>query len=114
VTDGGMRVWHFNGVITTYGKRDCRNSWRYASLAVNRGAIKWGFTVYFGHYYAISNDGRCAIFTKYSVCCYVFSAVYISRQNIPGENIRSASGFFIAGNPFVKNKGFPFLHFRLI
>jgi hypothetical protein len=46
VADGGMRVWHFNGVITTYGKRDCRNSWRYASLAVNRGAIKWGFTVY--------------------------------------------------------------------
>jgi hypothetical protein len=45
VADGGMRVWHFNGVITTYGKRDCRNSWRYASLAVNRGAIKRGFTV---------------------------------------------------------------------
>ena len=41
-----MRVWHFNGVITTYGKRDCRNSWRYTSLAVNRGAIKQGFTVY--------------------------------------------------------------------
>jgi hypothetical protein len=40
-----MRVWHFNGVVTTYGKRDCRNSWRYASLAVNRGAIKRGFTV---------------------------------------------------------------------
>jgi hypothetical protein len=46
VADGGMRVWHFNGVITTYGKRDCRNSWRYVSLAVNRGAIKRGFTVY--------------------------------------------------------------------
>jgi hypothetical protein len=45
VADGGMRVWHFNGVITTYGKRDCRNSWRYASLAVNRGAIKRGVTV---------------------------------------------------------------------
>ena len=40
-----MRVWHFNGVITTYRKRDCRNSWRYASMAVNRGAIKRGFTV---------------------------------------------------------------------
>ena len=46
VADGGMRVWHFNGVITTYGKRDCRNSWRYASLAMNRGAIQRGFTVY--------------------------------------------------------------------
>jgi hypothetical protein len=23
VADGGMRVWHFNGVITTYGNRDC-------------------------------------------------------------------------------------------
>jgi hypothetical protein len=45
VADSGMRVWHFNGVITTYGKRDCRNSWRYASMAVNRGAIKRGFTV---------------------------------------------------------------------
>ena len=41
-----MRVWHYNGVITTYGKRDCRNSWRYTSLAVNRGAIKRGFNVY--------------------------------------------------------------------
>ena len=41
-----MRVWHFNGVVTTYGKQDCRNSWRYASLAVNRGAIKRDFTVY--------------------------------------------------------------------
>jgi hypothetical protein len=41
-----MRVWHFNGIITTYGKRDCRNFWRYASLAVNRGAIKRGFTVF--------------------------------------------------------------------
>jgi hypothetical protein len=40
VADGGMPVWHFNGVITTYRKRDGRNSWRYASLAVNRGAIK--------------------------------------------------------------------------
>ena len=28
------------------GKRDCRNYWRYASLAVNRGAIKQGFTVF--------------------------------------------------------------------
>jgi hypothetical protein len=46
VADGGMQVWHFNGVITTYGKRDCRNSWRYASLAVNRGAIQRGFTVH--------------------------------------------------------------------
>ena len=46
VADGGMRVWHFNRVITTYGKWDCRNSWRYSSLAVNRGAIKRGFTVY--------------------------------------------------------------------
>jgi hypothetical protein len=41
-----MRDWHFNRVITTYGKRDCRNSWRYESLAVNRGAIKQGFTVF--------------------------------------------------------------------
>jgi hypothetical protein len=45
MVDGGMRVCHFNGVITTYGKWDCRNSWRYASLAVNRGAINRGFTV---------------------------------------------------------------------
>jgi hypothetical protein len=30
-----------------------------------------------------------------------------------GKNIRSASGFFIAGNPFVKIPGFLFLHFRL-
>ena len=30
-----------------------------------------------------------------------------------GKNIRSASGFFIAGIPFVKNSGLSFLHFRL-
>ena len=59
-----MRVWHFIGVITTYGKRDCRNSWRYASLAVNRGAIKQGFTVHVFEYSLFENiscgknDGR--------------------------------------------------------
>jgi hypothetical protein len=41
-----LQPWtEYFSVITTYGKRDCRNSWRYASLAVNRGAIKRGFTV---------------------------------------------------------------------
>ena len=30
----------------TYGKRDCRNYWRYASLAVYRAAIKLGFTCF--------------------------------------------------------------------
>ena len=49
VADGDMRVWHFNGVITTYGKRDCRNSWQYVSLAVIRGAIKCGFTAPLTH-----------------------------------------------------------------
>jgi hypothetical protein len=53
-------------------------------------------------------------FLRNNPSAVVYSAVYISRQNIPGKNIRSASGFFIAGNPFVKNPGFPFLHFRLI
>jgi hypothetical protein len=30
-------------------------------------------------------DGRCAIFTKISVCCYVFSAVSMFRQKMPGK-----------------------------
>ena len=42
-----------------------------------------------------------------------FSGLYFPPKH-SGENIRSASGFFIAGNPFVKSPGFPFLHFRLI
>ena len=51
-----MRVWHFNRVITTYGKRDCKNSWLYASLAVNRGAIKQGFTIYSAYLHDASLD----------------------------------------------------------
>ena len=43
VADGGMRVWHFNGVITTYGIRDCRNSWRYASFGGESRDNKAGF-----------------------------------------------------------------------
>jgi hypothetical protein len=39
------------------------------------------------------SDGRCAIFTKYSVCSYVFSAVYISRQNIMGKIFGAHLGF---------------------
>ena len=42
-----------------------------------------------------------------------FSGLYIPPKHSE-KNIRSASEFFIAGNPFVKNPGFPFLHFRLI
>ena len=41
-----------------------------------------------------------------------FSGLYFPPKHY-GKNIRSASGFFIAGNPFVKIPGFPFLHFRL-
>jgi hypothetical protein len=32
----------------------------------------------------------------------VFSSIYIFCQKNSGENFRSASGFFIAGIPFVK------------
>jgi hypothetical protein len=42
-----------------------------------------------------------------------FSGLYFPPKH-SGKNIWSALGFFIAGNPFVKNPGFPFLHFRLI
>jgi hypothetical protein len=42
-----------------------------------------------------------------------FSGLYFPPKYY-GKNIRSASGFFIAGNPFVKIPGFPFLHFRLL
>ena len=36
-----------------------------------------------------------------------FSGLYFPPKHY-GKNIRSASGFFIAGNPFVKIPGFPF------
>jgi hypothetical protein len=42
-----------------------------------------------------------------------FQHLYFPPKN-SGKNIRSASGFFIAGIPFVKNPGLSFLHFRLI
>ena len=41
-----------------------------------------------------------------------FSDLYFPPKN-SGKNIRSASGFFIAGIPFVKKPGLSFLHFRL-
>jgi hypothetical protein len=37
------------------------------------------------------------------VCCCFFSDLYFPPKN-SGENIRSASGFFIAGIPFVKDR----------
>jgi len=40
-----MRVWHYNEGFYMERKRDLIISWRYASLAMNRGAIKQGFTV---------------------------------------------------------------------
>ena len=42
-----------------------------------------------------------------------FQRLYFPPKH-SGKNIRSASGFFIAGNRFVKKPGLPFLHFRLI
>ena len=42
-----------------------------------------------------------------------FQRLYFPPKH-SGKNIRSASGFFIAGNPFVKKPGLPFLHFHLI
>ena len=41
-----MRVWRYNEVFYMERKWDLIISWRYASLAMNRGAIKQGFTVY--------------------------------------------------------------------
>jgi hypothetical protein len=36
----------------------------------------------------------------------------LKRSKNSGENIRSASEFFIAGIPFIKDPGLSFLHFR--
>ena len=44
--DGDMRVWHYNEGFYMERKQDLIISWRYASLTMNRGAIKQGFTVY--------------------------------------------------------------------
>ena len=44
--DGDMQVWHYNEGFCMERKRDLIISWRYVSLAMNRGAIKQGFTVY--------------------------------------------------------------------
>jgi hypothetical protein len=52
-------------------------------------------------------------FYEIIVCCCFFSDLNFPPKN-SGENIRSASGFFIADIPFVKNPGLSFLHFRLI
>jgi hypothetical protein len=52
---------------------------------------------------------------QYEIICLLlcfFSDLYFLPKN-SGENIWSASGFFIAGIPFVKNPGLSFLHFRL-
>ena len=70
--------------------------------------------------YLPSNYFNVSIF-RWSLChfyeiirlllCF-FSGLYFPPKHY-GKNIRSTSGFFIAGNPFVKIPGFPFLHFRL-
>ena len=41
-----MQVWHYNEGFCMERKRDLIISWRYVSLAMNRGEIKQGFTVY--------------------------------------------------------------------
>jgi hypothetical protein len=41
------------------------------------------------------------------------AVMFFQRFIFSGKNIWSASGFFIAGIPFVKNPGLSFLHFRL-
>ena len=75
---------------------------------------------FFLNSYLPSNYFNVSIF-RWSLChfyeiirlllCF-FSGLYFPPKHY-GKNIRSASGFFIAGNPFVKIPGFPFLHFRL-
>jgi hypothetical protein len=44
--DGDMRVWHYNEGFYMERKRDLIISWQYVNLAMNRGAIKQGFTVH--------------------------------------------------------------------
>ena len=46
LADGDIRVWHYNEGFYMERKQDLIISWRYASLAMNRGPIKRGFTVY--------------------------------------------------------------------
>ena len=82
VVDGGMRVWHFNRVITTYEKRDCRNSWRYASLAVNRGAIKLGFTAFPKIVLKKSERGMPNYFQSIQGLCWVPTVVRYPWYNV--------------------------------
>ena len=53
------------------------------------------------------------VFVHFSSVIYGFTRLHMWFLKYSGKNIRSASGFFIAGNPFIKIPGFPFLHFRL-
>ena len=67
--------------------------WNYFNVSI----FRWSLC----HFYEINRLLLC-----------FFSDLYFRPQN-SGKNIRSASGFFIAGIPFVKNPGLSFLHFRL-
>jgi hypothetical protein len=74
----------------------CVNSylpWNYFNVSI----FRWSLC----HFYEIIRLLLC-----------FFSDLYFPPK-ISRKNIRSASGFFIAGIPFVKNPGISFLHFRL-
>ena len=78
----------------------------------------WGglpFNILPSNYFNVSifRWSLCHFYEIIRLLLCFFSGLYFPPKHY-GENIRSASGFFIAGNPFVKIPGFPFLHFRLI
>ena len=53
------------------------------------------------------------VFVHFSSVVCGFAGLHMWFLKCSGRGIRSASGFFIAGGPFMGVPGFPFLHFRL-
>ena len=54
------------------------------------------------------------VFVHFSSVIYGFTRLHMWFLKNSGKNIRSASGFFIASIPFVKNPVLSLLHFRLV
>jgi hypothetical protein len=73
------------------------------NISLDEGMIPWRGNLSFRVY---SPDKPVKYGIKACLLLCFFSGLYFPPKHYE-KNIRSASGFFIAGNPFVKIPGFP-------
>jgi hypothetical protein len=86
-SDGDMWVWRYNKIFYMGRKQDFIISWWYVSLAMNKGAIKQGFTVLKMFITKIANCSTITSVEKVCVliCCqlFIFYKLICSRFVLP-------------------------------